>query len=155
LHFYRRFSFVQALLFLLLAKGAMQIIIIICKQKVNWTNALIIYLIGDENAFSNNFCFLSIRTALALLSPFFIRSSITFSSFGERGFGKLCIENEILMHFRTGKKQSNDIYLGDALDVDKDGNPLTVEDTELKQNIAMLEALEEENKTLKEQLKNK
>lgn len=34
----------------------MQIIIIICKQKVNWTNALIIYLIGDENAFSNNFC---------------------------------------------------------------------------------------------------
>ena len=33
------------------------------------------------------------------------------------------------MHFRTGKKQSNDIYLGDALDVDKDGNPLTVEDT--------------------------
>lgn len=33
----------------------MQIIIIICKQKVKWTNALIIYLIGDENAFSNNF----------------------------------------------------------------------------------------------------
>ena len=44
-------------------------------------------------------------------------------------YSSRCIENEILMHFRTGKKQSNDIYLGDALDVDKDGNPLTVEDT--------------------------
>ena len=44
-------------------------------------------------------------------------------------YASRCIENEILMHFRTGKKQSNDIYLGDALDVDKDGNPLTVEDT--------------------------
>ena len=44
-------------------------------------------------------------------------------------YASRCIENEILMNFRTGKKQSNDIYLGDALDVDKDGNPLTVEDT--------------------------
>lgn len=44
-------------------------------------------------------------------------------------YASRCIENEILMHFRTGKKQSNDINLGDALDVDKDGNPLTVEDT--------------------------
>lgn len=33
------------------------------------------------------------------------------------------------MHFRSGKKQSNDIYLGDALEIDKDGNPLTIEDT--------------------------
>lgn len=39
------------------------------------------------------------------------------------------IENEILMHFRSGRKQSNDVYLGDALEVDKDGNPLTIEDT--------------------------
>ncbi len=44
-------------------------------------------------------------------------------------YASRCIENEILMYFRTGKKQSNDIYLGDTLDVDKDGNPLTVEDT--------------------------
>ena len=40
-----------------------------------------------------------------------------------------CIENEILMHFRSLKKQSGDILLGDTLEVDKDGNPLTVEDT--------------------------
>jgi RNA polymerase sporulation-specific sigma factor len=39
------------------------------------------------------------------------------------------IENEILMHFRYLKKQSNDVYLGDTIDTDKDGNPLTIEDT--------------------------
>ena len=44
-------------------------------------------------------------------------------------YASRCIENEILMYFRSGKKQSNDVYLGDALEVDKDGNPLTIEDT--------------------------
>ncbi|MDE6862892.1 MAG: RNA polymerase sporulation sigma factor SigK, partial [Eubacterium sp.] len=44
-------------------------------------------------------------------------------------YASRCIENEILMHFRSSKKQANDIYLGDTLEVDKDGNPLTIEDT--------------------------
>ena len=44
-------------------------------------------------------------------------------------YASRCIENEILMHFRSGKKQANDIYLNDTLEVDKDGNPLTIEDT--------------------------
>ena len=33
------------------------------------------------------------------------------------------------MYFRSQKKESKDILLGDALEFDKDGNPLTVEDT--------------------------
>jgi RNA polymerase sporulation-specific sigma factor len=33
------------------------------------------------------------------------------------------------MYFRGGKKTSNDVYLSDTLDIDKDGNPLTIEDT--------------------------
>lgn len=33
------------------------------------------------------------------------------------------------MNFRAGKKLANDVYLGDALEVDKEGNPLTIEDT--------------------------
>ena len=44
-------------------------------------------------------------------------------------YASRCIENEILMHFRAGKKLANDVYLSDALEVDKDGNPLTIEDT--------------------------
>ncbi len=44
-------------------------------------------------------------------------------------YASRCIENEILMFFRSGKKLANDVYLSDALEVDKDGNPLTIEDT--------------------------
>lgn len=43
-------------------------------------------------------------------------------------YASRCIENEILMYFRSLKKQGNDIHLGDAIDTDKDGNPLTIEE---------------------------
>ncbi len=36
-----------------------------------------------------------------------------------------CLQNEILMYFRGQKKQSLENSLNDAVDVDKDGNPLT------------------------------
>ena len=44
-------------------------------------------------------------------------------------YASRCIENELLMNFRAGRKKNNEIYLGDSLEVDKDGNPLTIEDT--------------------------
>lgn len=36
-----------------------------------------------------------------------------------------CIQNEILMHFRSQKKLTAEISLNDTIDVDRDGNPLT------------------------------
>lgn len=39
-----------------------------------------------------------------------------------------CIENEILMHFRSLKKTSQDVSFSDAIDTDKDGNALTLGD---------------------------
>ena len=39
-----------------------------------------------------------------------------------------CIENEILMHFRSRKKSAGDVSLSDALDVDGDGNGLSIMD---------------------------
>lgn len=39
-----------------------------------------------------------------------------------------CIQNEILMHFRSQKKLSAEVSLSDTIDVDKDGNPLTYMD---------------------------
>lgn len=36
-----------------------------------------------------------------------------------------CIQNEILMHFRSQKKLSSEISLNETIDVDRDGNPLT------------------------------
>ncbi len=43
-------------------------------------------------------------------------------------YASRCIENEILMHFRTLKKSGNDVLLGDTIEIDRDGNPLTIED---------------------------
>lgn len=56
-------------------------------------------------------------------------------------YASRCIENEILMYFRAGKKLANDISLSDALEIDKDGNPLTVEDT-ISSNSDLAEDLE-------------
>ncbi len=44
-------------------------------------------------------------------------------------YASRCIENEILMHFRNIRKSANDVYLNDSLESDKDGNPLTLQDT--------------------------
>ena len=39
-----------------------------------------------------------------------------------------CIQNEILMHFRTQKKLSCEVSINETIDVDRDGNPLTYMD---------------------------
>lgn len=36
-----------------------------------------------------------------------------------------CIQNEILMHFRSQKKVASEVSLNETIDVDRDGNPLT------------------------------
>ena len=33
------------------------------------------------------------------------------------------------MHFRNIRKNATDVYLGDSLEMDKDGNPLTIQET--------------------------
>lgn len=48
-------------------------------------------------------------------------------SFGTRfaTYGSKCIQNEILMFFRSKKRTGLEISINDTVDVDKDGNPLT------------------------------
>ena len=41
-------------------------------------------------------------------------------------YASRCIENEILMYFRAQRKTSGEVHLGDAIEMDKDGNPLTL-----------------------------
>lgn len=45
----------------------------------------------------------------------------SFSTYASR-----CIENEILMTFRSDKKNANAVYLDDVISVDKDGNNLSL-----------------------------
>ena len=50
-------------------------------------------------------------------------------------YGAKCIQNEILMHFRSQKKLAGEVSMNETIDTDRDGNPLTyldiikVEDT--------------------------
>lgn len=65
-----------------------------------------------------------------------------FSTYASR-----CVENEILMYFRSLKKQSNEVFFGDAIETDKQGNPLTVEDI-IKDDTDIVEELEAKRKWL-------
>lgn len=43
-------------------------------------------------------------------------------------YASRCIENEIFMHFRTRKKNANEISMNEPIDIDSEGNPLTFTD---------------------------
>ncbi|MGN0592279.1 MAG: RNA polymerase sporulation sigma factor SigK [Ruminococcus sp.] len=57
------------------------------------------------------------------VSTFDANKGIRFATYASR-----CIENEILMSFRAHKKQADAVYMGDPIETDKDGNPLTLMD---------------------------
>ena len=57
------------------------------------------------------------------INTFDPNKNIKLSSYASR-----CIENEILMLFRNSKKTAQDVSLSEAIDTDKDGNPLTLMD---------------------------
>lgn len=43
-------------------------------------------------------------------------------------YGAKCIQNEILMYFRSQKKVACEVSINEAIDTDRDGNPLTYQD---------------------------
>lgn len=57
------------------------------------------------------------------VSTFNTEKGTRFATYASR-----CIENEVLMHFRNKKKSSQDVYISDPIDTDKDGNNLTLID---------------------------
>ena len=54
------------------------------------------------------------------VDTFNVTAGAKFATYAAR-----CIQNEILMHFRSQKKLSSEISLNDTIDIDRDGNPLT------------------------------
>lgn len=57
------------------------------------------------------------------VDSFDMGKGIRFSSYASK-----CIENEILMFFRSGRKSSQDVSINEPIDTDKDGNTLTLMD---------------------------
>ena len=58
-----------------------------------------------------------------------------------------CIENEILMYFRSQKKNAHDVLISDPIDTDKEGNTLTLidviaDDTDITDDIDLKLRLE-------------
>ena len=56
-----------------------------------------------------------------------------------------CIENEILMHFRSNKKHLNNVSLNDSIGLDKDGNEITLMDVIVSDNKDITEELNTQN----------
>ena len=63
----------------------------------------------------------------------------SFSTYASR-----CIDNEILMTFRSDKKNANSVYLDDVISVDKDGN-----------NLTLYEILQDNSASVDKQVENK
>lgn len=58
------------------------------------------------------------------INTFDSSKGIRLSSYAAR-----CIENEVLMYFRSSRKSAQDISINEPIDTDKDGNALTLMDT--------------------------
>ena len=54
------------------------------------------------------------------VDTFSVRNGAKFATYAAK-----CIQNEILMHFRSQKKLAGEVSINDTIDVDRDGNPLT------------------------------
>ncbi len=57
------------------------------------------------------------------VDSFHVDSGARFATYASK-----CIQNEILMHFRSQKKLASEVSLCDTIDIDRDGNPLTYMD---------------------------
>ena len=57
------------------------------------------------------------------VDSFNVQNGARFATYAAR-----CIQNEILMHFRSRRKTQGEVSLNETIDVDRDGNPLTYAD---------------------------
>lgn len=83
------------------------------------------------------------------VSTFDYHKGARFATYASR-----CIENEILMHFRSKKKNAQELYIDDPIDTDKDGNVLTLMDIVADDN-NFVESIEQKMRaqTLREALR--
>ncbi len=57
------------------------------------------------------------------VDSFDVKNGARFATYGAK-----CIQNEILMFFRSRKKTQNEVSINETIDTDRDGNPLTYMD---------------------------
>lgn len=69
-------------------------------------------------------------------------------------YASKCIENEILMHFRSVKKTAQDISMNEPIETDNEGNPLTLTDIIATEDTIVDDIQEEANRRKVRQLVN-
>lgn len=71
-------------------------------------------------------------------------------------YASRCIENEILMYYRSRKKSAGEIYFDEPLEYDKDGNALTLMDI-ISDDVSLVDQVEQsmQEKQLYDYLKTK
>lgn len=72
-------------------------------------------------------------------------------------YASRCIENEILMYFRSLKKTAGDVHISDPIDSDKEGNHLTLsdilsDDTDIEEDVDLKFKLEKLRSIIKTEL---
>lgn len=77
------------------------------------------------------------------VDTFCIEKGARFSTYAAK-----CIENEILMYFRSIRKTAQDISINDVIDIDKEGNELTLMDI-IASDDAIIENIDTHLKTEK------
>lgn len=78
----------------------------------------------SETAEQNDLISIGTIGLIKAIDSFDESKGIRLSSYAAR-----CVENEILMYFRSKKKNAQDISLSEPIDTDKDGNVMTILDT--------------------------
>lgn len=118
-----------------------------------------LYLSGDENA-RNKLIEHNLRLVAHIIKKYYTQNGdqddlISIGTIGlikgvstyrpDKGvrlatYASRCIENEILMYFRSLKKSASDLSLSETIDTDKDGNALSLMDT-ISSDDDMLESI--------------
>ena len=81
------------------------------------------YYSSSQNGDTEDLVSIGIIGLVKAVDSFNVQNGTRFATYAAK-----CIQNEILMHFRSRRKSQGDVSLSETIDVDKDGNPLTYAD---------------------------
>lgn len=81
------------------------------------------YYASSQNGDPEDLVSIGIIGLVKAVDSFSVQNGARFATYAAK-----CIQNEILMHFRSRRKSQGDVSLNETIDVDRDGNPLTYAD---------------------------
>ena len=81
------------------------------------------YYASAQNCEQEDLVSIGIIGLVKAVDSFNVKNGARFATYAAK-----CIQNEILMHFRSRRKSQGEVSLNETIDVDRDGNPLTYAD---------------------------